>query len=110
MGNFAFKDKIISKYSIHLVKNIITKLKLKLTKEVFNELPILQHISKELLKINDSSLADPLFYKLRSELYEVISLCYLNDSFKDYIPNIHLVMTQILETNLKGENMKVVLL
>lgn len=106
LGNFAYKDKIISKYSIHLIKTIVLKLKVKLTKEIFNDLSVSRHISQELLKINDSSLGDPLFYKLRSELYEVISICYLNDSFKDYIPNIHLILNQILETNMKSDNMK----
>ncbi len=108
LGNFALKDKIISRYSIYLINQIIVRLKSKLNRDIFNELQILRHISTELLKINDTSLADPTFYKLRSELYEVISICYLNDSYKDYIPNIHLVLNQILETNLKGDNIKVV--
>ena len=93
LGNFTFKDKIVMKYSIHLIKAIVLKLKVKLT--------------KELLKINDSSLGDPVFYKLRSELYEVIAICYLNDSYKDYIPNIHLILSQIMETNMRGDNLKV---
>jgi hypothetical protein len=107
LGNFDYKDKIVSKYSIHIIKSIVLKLKVKLTKEIFNELSVSKHISKELLKINDSSLGDPAFYKLRSELYEIISICYLNDSFKDYIPNIHWIMNQILETNMRSDNIKV---
>ena len=95
------------KYSIHLIKAIVLKLKVKLTKEIFNDLSVSRHISKELLKINDSSLGDPVFYKLRSELYEVIAICYLNDSYKDYIPNIHLILSQIMETNMRGDNLKV---
>ena len=85
LGNFAYRDKIVSQYSISLIKKIILKLKAKLSKQEFNNLPISRHISAELLKINDSSLAEPKFYKLRSSLYEVISICYLNDTYKDYI-------------------------
>lgn len=107
LGNFTYKDKTVMKYSIHLIKSIVQKLKIKLTKEIFNDLTISRHISQELLKINDSSLGDPAYYKLRSELYEVISICYLNDSYKDYIPNIHLILNQIMETNMRGDNLKV---
>lgn len=107
LGNFAYKDKIVMKYSIQLIKSIVLKLKVKLTKEIFNDLSVSRHISQELLKINDSSLGDPTYYKLRSELYEVIAICYLNDSYKDYIPNIHLILGQIMDTNMRGENLKV---
>lgn len=108
LGNFACKDKLVSKFSIFLIKTVVLKLKDKVSKENFNNLKVCEHISRELVKINESSLADPQFYKLRSELYEVISICYLSDSYKDYIPNIHAVLNQIHETNMKGDNLKVI--
>ena len=70
---------------------------------------LLQTWSQELLKINESALCEPKFYKLRSDLFEVVSKCFLEDSFDEYIENSHKIFKMIIETNIEkgGSNMYV---
>lgn len=58
----------------------------------------------ELLKINNSSLGEPKFYKLRSDLYEVVARSFLDDCYDEYIQNSHNIFNMIVETNLNKEN------
>jgi hypothetical protein len=62
---------------------------------------LLHQWSQELLKINQSALCEPKFYKLRSDLYEVVSRCYLDDCYDEYISNSHKIFNMVVETNLQ---------
>src|SRR3990167_1487166 len=78
LGNLALGDKMIGRYSIAYVKLLVEDLKKHLKITSFNQIEVPNHISQELLKINSTNLSDPLFYKLRSDLYEIISICFLD--------------------------------
>lgn len=108
LANFSFKDKIIGRYSIMIQKNFIEKFKRRLPRKSFKEMDLQHQWSTELLRINDSALSEPKFYKLRSDLYEVVSRCYLDDCYDEYIQNSHKIFNMVLETNMNtGGNMQV---
>jgi hypothetical protein len=100
LGNLSIGDKIISRYSIFYLKLVVEELKRHLQLTDFNQVSIPTHISKELLNINNTNLTDPQFYKLRSDLYEIISICFLEELREDCIENIHTVLDRILELDL----------
>lgn len=81
LGNFSYRDKIGTHYQISLIRRIILKWKANL-KTGLNNLPILCHISENLLKINDISMAKLKLCKLRSSLNEITSIFYLSDITK----------------------------
>ena len=103
LGNLAIGDKIISRYSIFYLKLIVEELKKHLQLADFNQVSIPTHISKELLNINSTNLTDPQFYKLRSDLYEIISICFLEEMREDYIDNIHTILQRVLDLDLKAD-------
>jgi hypothetical protein len=102
LGNLALGDKIVGRYSIHYLKVMVEDLKRQLPQADFNKTSIPSHISKELLNINSTNLSDPSFYKLRSDLYEIISICYLDEAREDYIENMHTILQRIFELDLAG--------
>lgn len=63
---------------------------------------LLQQWTTELLKINGSALCEPKLYKLRSDLYEVVAKCYLDDCNDDYIGNAQKIFGMVVETNLNN--------
>lgn len=105
LGNLAIGDKVIGRYSIHYLKTMVEELKRQLPQTDFNKISIPSHISKELLNINSTNLStDPTFYKLRSDLYEIVSICYLDEGREDYIENMHNILQRILELDLADSN------
>lgn len=99
LGNLALGDKIIGRYSISYVKLLVEDLKKHLKVTCFNQIEVPNHISQELLNINSTNLCEPLFYKLRSDLYEIISICFLDEQRDDYIENIHNLLSRVFELN-----------
>lgn len=99
LGNLALGDKMIGRYSIAYVKLLVEDLKKHLKITSFNQIEVPNHISQELLKINSTNLSDPLFYKLRSDLYEIISICFLDEQRDDYIENVHTLLGRVFELN-----------
>jgi hypothetical protein len=104
LGNLALGDKVVGRYSIAYLKLMVEELKRQLSQADFNRISIPNHISKELLNINSTNLSDPTFFKLRSDLYEIISICYLDEAREDYIENMHLILERIFELDLCGTN------
>lgn len=100
LGNLELGDKIVSKYSIAFLKVLVEELKKSLATNDFAQIAIPRHLSNELLKINQTNLVDPKFYKLRSDLYEIISICFLEELLEDYIENIHLILGRIIGLDL----------
>lgn len=103
LGNLAIGDKVIGRYSIYYLKTMVEELKRQLPQTDFNKISIPSHISKELLNINSTNLSlDPTFFKLRSDLYEIVSICYLDEGRDDYIENMHNILQRILELDMAG--------
>lgn len=104
LGNLALGDKVVGRYSISYLKLMVEELKRQLSQHDFNKISIPTHISKELLNINSTNLSDPTFFKLRSDLYEIISICFLDEAREDYIENMHVILERIFELDLSGAN------
>lgn len=104
LGNLALGDKVVGRYSISYLKMMVEDLKRQLSQQDFNRISIPSHISKELLNINSTNLSDPTFFKLRSDLYEIISICYLDEAREDYIENMHAILERVFELDLSGAN------
>lgn len=104
LGNLALGDKVVGRYSISYLKLMVEELKRQLSQQDFNKISIPTHISKELLNINSTNLSDPTFFKLRSDLYEIISICFLDEAREDYIENIHIILERVFELDLSGAN------
>lgn len=64
IGNLNFGNKILAKYSIFVLKNIVSKISKDLKKKA-KENFVLNNICVKLFYINTSMLGDPKFYKLR---------------------------------------------
>lgn len=62
---------------------------------------------EELVNINKSSLSEPKFYKLRSDLFRIIGTSYLDDNFDKYVDNTHKIFDMILGNNMNGNKMDV---
>lgn len=104
LGNFSYKDELTSKYSIALLRKLVEKIKSKTNNETYAELGLAKHIIGQLMKINESALADPAFYKLRSDLFEVVSLCLQSDYPNEYLPQLRAMIDQVLFTNHNGQD------
>jgi len=102
LGNIGLGEMIIGRYSIFYLRTMVESLKKTLQITDFNNVSIPNHISNELLNINSTNLSDPKYYKLRSDLYEIISICFLEEQREDYIENIHTVINRILEMDLNS--------
>ena len=102
LGNLSLGEKVVGSYSIAYLKSMIENLKKHLQMAEFNTISIPSHISKELLNINSTNLSDPAFYKLRSDLYEIISICYLEEQRDDYIENIHQIINRIFQLDIEN--------
>lgn len=98
IGNLNFGNKTLAKYSIFVLKNMVAKVSKDLKKKAKDNL-LLNNISVKLFYINTSMLGDPRFYKLRSELFETISIGYLDDRSDDYIENSQSVFRRIMEAD-----------
>ena len=96
IGNLNFGNKILAKYSIFVLKHIVSKVSKDLKKKAKDNF-LLNNICMELFKTNTSMLGDPKYYKLRSDLYETISIGYLDDRSDDYIENSNSVFKKIIE-------------
>lgn len=72
---------------------------------MFRELSLIKYWTTELQKINQSALSEKAFYKLRSDLFEVVSKSYLDDHYDEYITNAHNIFKMIKETNSIQQNM-----
>ena len=86
---------------------MVEELKKYLSHDEFNQVSIPTHISKQLLSINSTNLSDPLFFKLRSDLYEIISICFLDEQREDFIENIHEILKRVFELDMTGQNVNV---
>lgn len=104
LGNFGYRDELTSKYSISLLRKVVERVKGKIPKEVYSELGLAKHIVGQLLKINETALADPAFYKLRSDLFEVVSLCLHTEHPTEYLPHLRALIDQVLITNHNGQD------
>lgn len=107
LGNIGLGEMIIGRYSIFYLRTMVESLKKTLQIADFNNVSIPNHISNELLNINSTNLSDPKYYKLRSDLYEIISICFLEEQREDYIENIHTVINRILEMDLNSGDQQV---
>jgi hypothetical protein len=109
IGNFNFGNKTLAKYSIFVLKNIVTKISKDLKKKA-KENFLLSNISQQLFNTNSGMLADPKFFKLRylliirSDLYETIAIGYLDDRSDDYIENAHNVFERIMVMDWPDKN------
>jgi hypothetical protein len=98
LGNLEYKDTVLSKFSIVVLRTVIEKIK-KIYKGKSEGNILLETFAEKLFSINNSSLSEPKFYKLRSDLFETIALSYLDDNYDDYIQNSHLIFNRIIKTN-----------
>lgn len=64
IGNLNFGNKTLAKYSIFVLKNIVSKISKDLKKKAKDNF-LLNNISVKLFYINSSMLGDVKFYKLR---------------------------------------------
>lgn len=64
VGNLNFGNKTLAKYSIFVLKNMVSKISKDLKKKAKDNF-LLNNISVKLFYINSSMLGDPRFYKLR---------------------------------------------
>ena len=103
VGNLNFGNKVLAKYSIHVLKNVVSKIAKDLKKQS-NDKTLLNSISLRLFETNTSMLGHPKFYKLRSDLYETISIGYLDDRGDDYIENSNQVFQKIINMNWPDKN------
>ena len=79
IGNLNFGDKTLAKYSIYVLKNIVSKISKDLKKKAKDNF-LLNNISVKLFYINTSMLGDPKFYKLR---YRSLGRSYLRPFLLD---------------------------
>jgi hypothetical protein len=86
---------------------MIHKLKKKSKRQIFLEMNCNKHLMQELVNINKSSLSDPKFYKLRSDLFRIIGTSYLDDNFDHYVSNTHKIFQMLLANNMIGNQMDV---
>ena len=96
--NLAYHSFTVSKASLHVVRTMTDKLKRvfhgkKKDKGVFDKL------CNKLIADSNVHLVDPKNLKLRTYLYEIIGICYLDEKYSDYIENCHLILKQILDNN-----------
>ena len=66
IGNFNFGNKTLAKYSIFILKNMVSKISKDLKKKA-KENSLLSNISSELFNTNAGMLSSPKFFKLRYE-------------------------------------------
>lgn len=104
IDNLSYHNFTISKASLHVVRVMTDKLKRvfhgkKKDKSIFDKL------CNKLIADSNTHLIEPKTLKLRTYLYEIIGLCYLDEKYSDYIENCHLILKQILDnnTNQNGE-------
>lgn len=86
---------------------MIHKLKKKSKRDIFLDMNCNKHLMEELVNINKSSLSEPKFYKLRSDLFRIIGTSYLDDNFDKYVDNTHKIFDMILGNNMNGNKMDV---
>lgn len=98
LGNLEYKDVVLGKFSILVLRTIIEKIK-KVYKGKTQTNTLLESFSEKLFTINSSSLSEQKFYKLRSNLFETIAISYLDDNYDDYIQNSHKIFKRIINTN-----------
>ena len=107
LGNLEYKNIALSKYSIYILNELIQRIKKILYGKVLNHY-ILDNFSKKLFFINNSSLSQPKFYKLRTDLYEVLGISYLNDVSCDYIQNSKKLFNQIIQSNTEDNKINLI--
>jgi hypothetical protein len=98
LGNLEYKDTVLGKFSILVLRTVIEKIK-KVYKGKSQTNFLLETFTEKLFTINSSSLSEPKFYKLRSNLFETIAISYLDDNYDDYIQNSHKIFNRIIATN-----------
>lgn len=86
---------------------MIHKLKKKVKRTQFLDMNCNKHLLSELVNINKSSLSEPKFYKLRSDLFRILGTSYLDDNFDNYVQNTHKIFDLILSNNMVGNKMDV---
>lgn len=103
LGNFEYRSLPLSELSIAVLKVMIEKLKRQF-KGKSRANPLIDSFTSKLQNINFSVLSERQFYKLRSKIFELIALGYLDDSFDDYVNNSHSIFERILTTNTVNGN------
>lgn len=98
LGNLEYRVVPISEHSIAVLRVLIEKIK-KVFKGKSRSNPLIDNFTSKLQGINFSVLSERQFYKLRSRLFETISIGYLDDSFDDYVNNSHTILERILFSN-----------
>lgn len=98
IDNLGYHNFPINKASLHVVRVMTDKLKRvfhgkKKDKSIFNKL------CSKLIADGNRHLIEPKNMKLRTYLYEIVGLCYLDEKYSDYIDNCHLILKQILANN-----------
>jgi exportin-7 len=83
--NLQFNDQVILNYSIFLLRTMLLKLKRYLPRDKFRKLSLMDIITKSVNEFNSSALNDKKFYKLRTQIYEIIAIMYLDDYFDTYL-------------------------
>lgn len=102
-NNIVYGSYTVTKSSLNTIKFIVDKLKRtyngrKKDKTIFDKL------CNKLIEKSNVYLTDTKNLKLRTYLYEVIGICYLDEKYYDYIENCHLVLNQILDNNKDSNN------
>lgn len=99
IDNLSYHSFTISKASLHVVRAMTDKLKRvfhgkKKDKSIFNKL------CNKLIADSNTYLTETKSLKLRTHLYEIIGICYLDEKYSDYIDNCHLILKQILDNSI----------
>ena len=98
INNLGYKNYSVTKASLTVIRIVVDRLK-----RIFNgrkkDKLIFDTLCNKLIDQNNLHLADAKCIKLRTNLYEVIGVCYLDERYPDYIENCHLVLNQVLENN-----------
>ena len=70
-----------------------------MTRENFKKLPIMKTLSQSLLQLNSTSLDKKEFYKIRTNVFEIIATLWLDDFHDNY-----LIMLEEVSINIKNMN------
>jgi len=73
-------------------------LKRHLPRESFKALNMTKNLSNTLLKLNDTVLDKPVYYKLRTNVFEIITLIWIDDFQDNYLDSLEVICTNIKES------------